>query len=129
MSYDEAREVYQRAGLGHSVVLGERPAVLVVDFACGFTDPECSLGADMTDQVEATRLLLDVARGKGFFVVYTTIGFGPSLKDGALWIQKVPSLAELQLGEQWVDIDPRLGRREDEPIVVKKGASGFFGTN
>ena len=28
-----------------------------------------------------------------------------------------------------MEIDPRLDRREDEPVVLKKGASGFFGTN
>jgi maleamate amidohydrolase len=115
--------------LGGSLVLGERPAVLVVDFSCGFTDPECALGADMSDEIEATRRLLDAARAKGVAVVFTTIGFEPSLKDGALWIQKAPALADLQLGGRWVEIDPRLERREDETVIVKKGASAFFGTN
>jgi maleamate amidohydrolase len=103
--------------------------VLVVDFSCGFTDPECALGADMTDEIEATRRLLDAARAKGLAVVFTTIGFEASLKDGALWIQKAPALADLQLGGRWVEIDPRLERREDETVIVKKGASAFFGTN
>ena len=31
-----------------------RPAVLVVDFSCGFTDPESTLGSDLTAEVEAT---------------------------------------------------------------------------
>ena len=44
-------------------------------------------------------------------------------------LQKVPSLGELQVGGHWVDIDPRLEPREDETVVLKKGASGFFGTN
>jgi nicotinamidase-related amidase len=79
--------------------------------------------------VEATRHLLDVARAKGLPVIFTTIGFEPSLKDGGLWLQKVPTLGELQLGGHWVEIDSRLGVREDETVIVKKGASGFFGTN
>jgi nicotinamidase-related amidase len=62
-------------------------------------------------------------------VVFTTIGFEPNRKDGALWLQKVPSLGDLEIGGRWVDIDPRLERREDETVVVKKGASAFFGTN
>jgi maleamate amidohydrolase len=126
---EQARDVYERARLGASLALGERPAVLVVDFSCGFTDPECALGADMSDEIEATRRLLDAARAKGVAVLFTTIGFEPSLKDGALWIQKAPALADLQLGGRWVEIDPRLERREDEPVIVKKGASAFFGTN
>jgi maleamate amidohydrolase len=129
MTDEQAREVYERARLGESLVVGERPALLVVDFSCGFTDPECALGADMSDEIDATRRLLDAARAKGLAVVFTTIGFESSLKDGALWIQKAPALADLQLGGRWVEIDPRLERREDETVIVKKGASAFFGTN
>jgi maleamate amidohydrolase len=129
MSDAEAREVYAKARLGESVTLGSRPAVLVVDFSCGFTDPECTLGADMTEQVEATKRLLDAARAKGLPVIFTTIGFEPSLKDGGLWLEKAPALADLQIGGRWVEIDPRLEPQEGETIVVKKGASAFFGTN
>jgi len=129
VSDEAAREVYAKAGLGQAVTLGEHPAVLVIDFSCGFTDPECPLGSDLSSQVEATRRLLDAAREKGLPVVYTTIAFEQSLKDGGLWMQKVPALGVLQLGGPWAEIDPRLGLREDETVLVKKGASGFFGTN
>jgi len=129
MSDDQARQVYERAGLGQSVTLGSRPAVLVVDFSCGFTDPACTLGSELTKEVEATRRLLDAVREKGLPVVFPTIGFEPSLKDGALWLQKVPALGDLQLGGRWVEIDARLGPQPDEPVVLKKGASAFFGTN
>ena len=129
MSDQEAREVYAAAGLGQAVTLGSRPAILVVDFSCGFTDPECTLGADMSAEVEATRRLLDAGRARGLPVIFTTIGYEPSLKDGGLWLQKVPSLGDLQIGGRWVEIDPRLEPREDETIVLKKGASAFFGTN
>jgi maleamate amidohydrolase len=129
VSDERAKEVYARAGLGASVTLGSRPCVLVIDFSCGFTDPECALGSDLTPQVEATRRLLDAARARGLPAVFTTIGFDASLKDGGLWLQKVPTLGELQLGGHWVDIDPRLDPQEGETVVVKKGASAFFGTN
>ena len=128
MSDERARQVYEQARLGGSITLGERPAVLVVDFSCGFTDPECALGSELAAEVEATRRLLDAARAKGLPVIFTTIGFEPSLKDAALWVQKAPALADLQIGGRWVEIDPRLDRREDETIVLKKGASAFFGT-
>lgn len=130
MSQEQTTEqIYARARLGQSFELGDRPAVLVVDFSCGFTDPECDLGADMTAEVEATRRVLDVAREGGLPVIFTTIGFEPSLKDGALWTKKVPSLGDLQVGGRWVELDPRLGRREEETVILKKGASAFFGTN
>jgi len=63
MSDEEARRVYAEARLGESVTLGSHPAVLVVDFSCGFTDPECALGSELTAEVEATKRLLDGLQG------------------------------------------------------------------
>ena len=115
---DETREIYERARLGQSVTLGARPAVLVVDFSRGFTDPECAMGADLTKEVEATRGLLDVAREAELPVIFTTIGFEENLKDGSLWLEKAPGLAELQVGGKWVEIDSRLGCREEETVIL-----------
>lgn len=129
MSDQAAQELYAAKGFGNTFEYGTNPAVVVIDFSCGFTDPECALGADMTPQVLATKRLLDVARAQGLLVVYTTIGFDASGKDGALWLQKVPKLGDLELGGRWVEIDPRLEPRPEEPVLLKKGASGFFGTN
>jgi nicotinamidase-related amidase len=126
---DDTREIYERARLGQSVPLGTSPAVLVVDFSCGFTDPASALGSDLTREIEATNRILSAAREKGLPVIFTTIGFEASGKDGSLWLLKAPSLADLRIGEAWVEIDPRLERREDEVIILKKGASAFFGTN
>ena len=126
---DDTREVYERARLGQSVTPGSRPAVLVVDFSRGFTDPESTMGSDLTEEVGATNRLLAAARERGIPVIFTTIGFEANLKDGSLWLQKAPDLAGLQVGGKWVEIDPRLGRRKEEVVILKKGASAFFGTN
>jgi maleamate amidohydrolase len=126
---DETQEIYERARLGQSVPLGTHPAVLVVDLSRGFTDPESTMGSDLTREVEATSRLLAEARKQEIPIIFTTIGFEPNLKDGSLWLEKAPGLAELQVGGKWVEIDPRLARREDETVILKKGASAFFGTN
>jgi maleamate amidohydrolase len=126
---DDTGRIYERARLGQSITPGSRPAVLVVDFSRGFTDPECTMGSDLTSEVEATTRVLAAAREKGLPIIFTTIGFEPNLKDGSLWLQKAPGLADLQVGGKWVDIDPRLERAEDEVVILKKGASAFFGTN
>lgn len=126
---DETREVYERARLGQSVTLGGRPAVLVVDFSRGFTDPECTMGSDLTQEVGATHRLLTTARERGIPIIFTTIGFEPNLKDGSLWLEKAPGLGDLLVGGKWVEIDPRLERRDEETVILKKGASAFFGTN
>ena len=129
MSDAETRRVYARARIGGHVELGARPAVLVVDFSCGFTDPGCALGSDLGAAVQATRRLLDAARAQGLPVVFTTIGYDDDLADAGIWPQKMPALAELRLGSRWIEIDPRLARRAGEPVILKKGASAFFGTN
>ena len=129
MSDEQAQRVYASARMGQSFELGSRPAVLVVDFSCGFTDPECTVGSDLSDEIEATNRLLAVARSRGVPVIFTTIGYDPSGRDGGIWLQKFPALIELQVGERTAEIDPRLERREDEIVVLKKGASAFFGTN
>jgi maleamate amidohydrolase len=129
MSAEQTREIYESARLGQSVPLGTQPAVLVVDFSRGFTDPESTMGSNLTREVEATNRLLAAAREKVIPIIFTTIGFEPNLKDGSLWLEKAPGLAELQVGGKWVEIDPRLGRREEETVILKKGASAFFGTN
>ncbi len=122
------RTVYRKAGFTGHFELGERPAVLVVDLSRGFTDPSCPLGSDMTPEVERTRELLDAARASGAFVLFTTIAYDAGASGATVWLRKVPSLRTLQVGSRWVEIDPRLGRLESEPLVTKTGASAFFGT-
>jgi nicotinamidase-related amidase len=83
----------------------------------------------MSAEVTATAALLDIARAKDFPIIFTTIAFDPTLNDAGIWPQKSPTLRDLESGSRWVEIDPRLSRRTDEIVIVKKGASAFFGTN
>jgi maleamate amidohydrolase len=129
VSDERTREIYDAARIGGTLGLRSRPGVLVVDFSRGFTDPSCALGSDLTAAVEATRRLLDAARAAGLPVLFTTIGYDDSLSDAGIWPLKIPGLAELKVSGPWVEIDPRLAPRDDEPVVLKKGASAFFGTN
>jgi maleamate amidohydrolase len=129
MSDQETEQVYERAGFGATVRRGERPAVVVVDFSRGFTEPRFTTGADLSAEVAATGRLLSAARERGVPVLFTTIAYEAHLQDGGPWLEKAPGLAVLQIGSELVDIDPRLDVGPDEPVVVKKGASAFFGTN
>jgi nicotinamidase-related amidase len=129
VSFAEAQSLYDTAGLGHAVGLGTKPAILVVDFSRRFADPDYSLGGDMSAEIAATKGLLDVARAQGVPVLFSTIAFDEADLDKELWVRKLPGLAELTVGSAYVDIDPRLERRADETVVVKTGASSFFGTN
>lgn len=127
--YDQLTErTYQRGTFGSSSGFGERPAVLVVDFCLGMTDPASPLGADMTPAVLATKRLLHAARHQQRPVVYTTVVYTKGCTDGGAFVQKIPALRVFEEGGPWSAIDPRVGPRESEPVVVKKFASAFFGT-
>lgn len=107
---------------------GKHPAIIVVDFIKGFTDPACLLGTDFSEQIRATRTLLDEARNKRLPIIFTTVIYEPHFKDGAHFITKIPALKVLTAESPWIEIDQRLGRGEEEPLVIKKFASAFFGT-
>lgn len=121
--------VYDRAGFGRRLQRGARPVVVVVDFSYGFTDPVYPTGADMTAAVRATAALLGRARAAGIPVVFTTIAYDPAQAATLTWLRKATGMAALTLGSRLVEIDQRLTPRPDEHVVVKTGASAFFGTN
>ncbi|MEA2248251.1 MAG: hypothetical protein QOH46_2780, partial [Solirubrobacteraceae bacterium] len=82
MTDDETQRIYERATFGTALELGDRPAVLVVDLACGFTDPSYRLGTDCTEVVEATKQVLDAARARELPAIFTAVGFDGSGHDG-----------------------------------------------
>jgi nicotinamidase-related amidase len=121
---------YERAGFGASVRRGHRPAIVVVDLTNGFTDPSFPTGAELSTVVDATAELIDAGRVRAVPVVFTTIAYTPAEADGdALpWLHKAPGMRALREGSDAVAIDKRLPRRDEDHLVVKKGASAFFGT-
>lgn len=121
--------VYDRAGFGRQLQRGDRPVVVVVDFTYGFTDPVYPTGADMTAAVVATAELLRAARTVEVPVIFTTIAYDPAQAATLTWLRKATGMAALALGSRLVEIDQRLAPGADEHVVVKTGASAFFGTN
>jgi nicotinamidase-related amidase len=121
---------YDRRGYGHRVGFGRRPAVLVIDFSIAFTvGTENFPGGGYDEQVARTRELLDAAREAGGIpILYTTIAYAPDMKDAGHWAAKIPWIKGLQTGTREVEIDERLAPRSDEPVLVKKYPSAFFGT-
>jgi nicotinamidase-related amidase len=116
---------YPQGALGGRVGLGRGPAVIVIDLINGFTDPAYPPGTDLDDVVAATRVLLDAARDRGHPVVFTTIAFDDDDPAGLVWRRKMPALTCLRAGSVAVEVDGRLGRRPDEPLLVKTAASAF----
>tara|TARA_E500000318_G_scaffold76774_1_gene71463 strand:+ start:9439 stop:10089 length:651 start_codon:yes stop_codon:yes gene_type:complete len=122
-------QVYQAAGFGNSVPRGVRPAILVVDFSYGFTDVRYPTASDMAEEVARTKRLADLARAGGFPVIFTTIAYQPGELEHTAWLRKARGMTALLEGSRLVEIDAGTGIQPGDPLIVKKGASAFFGTS
>jgi nicotinamidase-related amidase len=111
-----------------SVGLGQRPALVVVDMINGFTDPACPLGSEADSVVAANQQLLAAFRGLGLPVFFTTVIYR-NAQQARVFRERVPALNVLTPESSWVQVDARLGRRENEAVIEKQWASGFFGTD
>jgi maleamate amidohydrolase len=121
--------IYTRAGFGGRAPRGRRPAILVVDLTRGFTNPEWPTGSDLTDVVLATDRLVAAAHAGQVPIVFTTIAYSQAdIDGGCAWLRKAPGLAILHEGSESTELDARLSRRPGDAVVVKQGASAFFGT-
>jgi maleamate amidohydrolase len=107
--------------------LGNCPALLIVDIINSFTDPDCPLGSESGDVVEANRQLLHAFREKQLPIVFTTVVYHDE-RQARVFRDRVPALDILEPGTRWVEVDPRLRPRSDEPVIEKQWASGFFKT-
>lgn len=126
----EDERFYAERGFGRPVGYGERPAVVVVDFARAFTNPDFPLGGDLAAELRCARALLDAAREAACPIYFTTVAYEEQdLGDAGVWSRKISGLSDLRAGTADVDIDPALGRRPEEPVLIKKYASAFFGTD
>jgi nicotinamidase-related amidase len=104
---------------------GERPALVVIDVAYGWTDPAYAGGSARLDgAIAAIARLLTVAREKGVPIFYTTAAAtGPTLKSAADY-----SPAYRPWDERAASIDERVRPAAGEVVLAKEHASAFAGT-
>ena len=105
---------------------GQRPALVVIDMAYGWTDPAYAGGSGRLDSaVAALQRLLPVARAKGTPVVYTTSPFTetPPPKSAADFS---PNFRKWD--RRACDIDERLRPLPGDSVLYKEHASAFAGT-
>ncbi|MEV7000379.1 isochorismatase family protein [Streptomyces sp. NPDC093982] len=121
-------EDYERAGLDGHLAPGRSPALLLVDPARAYVDPDCPLYAGVEPAVEAMRALLAAGRGAGIRVVVTRVRFRPDGGDGGVFFRKVPTLRVFAEGSPYGDFIDGLAPAADELTVTKQYPSAFFGT-
>jgi len=123
--YYKERGIFQdRFGFGSS------PALVVVDFAYGWTDEAYAGGTARLDApVEATRQLLEVARTKKIPVIYTTSPYRPESGDQPFKSAADPSVEYRGWDARACEIDERIAPRQEDYVIEKESASAFSGTH
>ena len=122
-------DAYESAGYASGEIgFGERPAILVVDFQLGFTDPAYPLGGFpmVHKAVENTAVLLDVARERGIPVACCYTAYG-SDKDMPYWKVDVVR-KDFFYGRPCTQLDPRIHEPGYDFSFCKSAPSIFFQT-
>lgn len=126
----EMEKFFKDRGFAQSIGWGESPALLVIDFMRAFTDAVLPLGSSLDREIAETVRVLEAAREGAIPIYFTTVWYEEKdLRDAGLWAKKMAGVMTLRAGSPEVELDPRLGRRTDEALIVKKYASVFFGTD
>lgn len=124
---EQLREAYLRRGWAGRVGFGSRPALVVIDMTRFWLDSGQQIGSDLEAVTTNVARVLGAARKAGIPIFFTTFAHDPAAPPS-------PHDAKLQLdlpadAGDLFDITPALGRRPSEPIVRKRYASAFKGTN
>ena len=121
-------EIYEKQGFAQSIGIGAAPALVIVDFVHGFTDPAHFGGGNIGEAIEHTIKLLALARNRGWPVVHTRVVYADDGSNCGGFTRKVPALRRLTETSELSQIVPELTPQSGELILRKHNASAFFGT-
>jgi maleamate amidohydrolase len=120
---------YARAGFGRVAGFGARPALVIVDMCRAYFDESSPLFAGVPDVATSCGRLVDAARAAHVPVMWTRVEYEPGGDNGGVWYRKIAALSCFDRGNpfgMWLD---DLLPLDDEAVVTKQHASGFFGTD
>jgi nicotinamidase-related amidase len=124
---EDLRGKYLKRGWGQRVGFGQRPALIVIDLARYWIEPNNQIGADLDSVIEASCLVLGAARNAEVPVFFTSFAYDPADPPSP---QNTKLRMNLKPGdEDLFELDPRLNRRPSEKLIRKRYASAFKGTN
>jgi maleamate amidohydrolase len=125
----DLRERYVARGWAGRVGFGRRPALVVIDMARYWLDAGQQIGSDLDSVVEGVRRVLQAARNAAIPIFFTTYAYDPAAPYSPHDDKLKFMLPEEAAADELFALDPRLARRPGEPIVRKRHASAFKGTN
>ena len=121
-------DIYRRQGFAQPLGLGHAPALIIVDFVVGFTDPAHFGGGNIGPAIGRTVGLLALARTRAWPVAHTRVVYADDGADGGVFAAKVPPLLTLTETSPLSQIVPDLTPARGELVIRKRQASAFFGT-
>ncbi|CAM5218996.1 Maleamate amidohydrolase [Ureibacillus acetophenoni] len=125
----DVQNLYQNIGFGNRIGFGERPALVLVDFIKGCTDPTLPLGFEQSNEIEQTNRLRELFYQKGLPVIYSTVVYNNPEIEAKWFLKKVPNLKRNVRNSVFTEFDERILPRPGDLVVEKNFASIFSGTN
>lgn len=127
---EDLSENYRKA-YGNRTGFGRRPALVMVDFAQAYFDPDCNLYAGVEAALASALRVRAAAHAAGVPVILTEVTYQPGLngKDGGRFYEKALPLKAFVRGTTTAAFADGLVPRADELIVSKQYPSAFFGTS
>lgn len=119
---------YERA-YGKKAGFGKRPALILIDFAKAYFDPECPLYAGVDDALASALRVRAAARAAGVPIVITQVTLREDGWDGGRFFQKAKPLSAFIAGRSTAEFADGLTPEPDELIISKQYPSAFFGTS
>ena len=122
---------YARARYHQRQRWGTRPALLMIDFAQAYYDPDEPLygGEGCRTALDNAMRLAPVARAAGVPVILTEVKYQPGGADGGAFFAKVPALACFEAGRTSQRFADGLTPDPTDLLVTKQYPSAFFGTS
>lgn len=108
--------------------IGKNLALVVVDLAKGFIDPDSPLAFPCDGLISQNNKLIDEFRKKSIPVIFTTTIYKDQF-EASVFREKLPDLNILNPESGWSDFTNQIGPKDNELVIEKTHASAFFGTD
>lgn len=121
---------YAAAGFGRALKPGNRPALILIDFARAYFDTASPLYAGVERVRDVAATLRNAAVAAGIPAIFTRVEYvaGDRARDGGLFYRKIAALTAFDRGNTLGAFTPELAPCGADRIVTKQFPSAFFGT-
>lgn len=111
------------------LIPGQRPALVLVDLVRAYFEEGAPFFLGSGAALESAARILSRTRETDVPVVHTRVSYTRGVRDGGLFVQKVPQLMVFSETDPLGEIMSAVRPVDGEPVIAKQYASAFFGTS